>query len=103
MGWFGIPLDMVTVPMGCLVLGIIVDDTIHFLYWYRKSGSVDSAFNEAGPGAIFTSVIYILGFSLFLFSSVNPVRYFGILFITSIATALFADIVIMPIILKRGK
>jgi predicted RND superfamily exporter protein len=101
MGWLHIPLDMVTVPMGCLALGIIVDDTVHFLYWYRKAGSVYYALDNAGPGTITTSLIYILGFSVFLFSEANPVRFFGILTITAMATALFGDIVLLPHILKR--
>jgi len=101
MGWFRIPLDMVTVPMGCMALGIIVDDTIHYLYWYRKSGDVHVALENAGPGTVITSLIYILGFSIFLFSAAVPVRYFGILSITTMITALFGDMVILPTILKR--
>ena len=101
MGWFKIPLDMVTVPMGCLALGIIVDDTIHYLYWYRKTGSVQLALENAGPGTITTSIIYIAGFSVFLFADANPVKYFGILSITTMVTALFGDIVLLPYIIKR--
>jgi predicted RND superfamily exporter protein len=101
MGWFHIPLDMITVPMGCMALGIIVDDTVHFLYWYRKTDSVHLALKNAGPGSVITSLIYILGFSVFLFSEANPVRYFGILSITTMATALFGDIVILPVILMK--
>ena len=102
MGWFRIPLDMVTVPMGCLALGIIVDDTVHFLYWYRKSGDVRFALDNAGPGTVITSLIYILGFSIFLFSAAAPVRFFGILSITTMITALFGDIVVLPTILNTG-
>ena len=101
MGWFRIPLDMVTVPMGCMALGIIVDDTVHFLYWYRKSGDVHVALDNAGPGTVITSLIYILGFSIFLFSAAVPVRYFGILSITTMIAALYGDMVILPTILKR--
>ena len=101
MGWFHIPLDMVTFPMGCLALGLIVDDTVHYLYWYRKSRDVQFAYEKAGPGTVITSLIYILGFSVFLFAAANPVRYFGILAITALITALFGDIVILPIILDK--
>ena len=100
MGWFHIPLDMVTVPIGCLALGIIVDDTIHFLYWFKKTNHVEPAFKEAGPGIVVTSIIAVLGFSVFLFAQAPPVRYFGILSITAMITAFLGDIVILPIILQ---
>ncbi len=101
MGWFHVPLDMVTFPIGCLALGIIVDDTVHYLYWYRKSWSVKEAMEKAGTGCVITSLIYILGFSVFLLSEANPARFFGILSITAIVTALFGDVVLLPFILER--
>jgi predicted RND superfamily exporter protein len=101
MGWFRIPLDMVTFPMGCLALGIIVDDTIHFLHWYRKTGDLHHTLGKAGPGTVLTSLIYILGFMVFLLSDAKPVKYFGLLSITTMAAALYGDIVILPTILKK--
>jgi len=101
MGWFHIPVDMVTFPIGCMALGIIVDDTVHYLYWYRKSRDVQYALEKAGPGTIITSLIYILGFSVFLFADISPVRYFGVLSITTMIAALFGDIILLPQILKK--
>ena len=103
MGWFRIPLDMVTFPTGCLVLGIIVDDTIHMLYWYRKFENVYTAFAEGGPGIIVTSIIFIAGFSVFLFSDANPVKLFGVLTITTMIAALYGDIIILPLILQSKR
>lgn len=103
MGWLKIPLDMVTVPMGCLALGIIVDDTVHFLYWYRKTGDLHKTLENAGPGTVITSLIYIIGFSVFLFAEAIPVHYFGILSITAMLSALVGDILILPSILIRMK
>jgi predicted RND superfamily exporter protein len=100
MGWLRIPLDMVTMPMGCMALGIIVDDTVHILYWYRKTTDTDLAFENAGPGTILTSLIYIMGFCVFLTSGIYPVRYFGILLITAMATAFVGDIMLLPYLLK---
>jgi predicted RND superfamily exporter protein len=100
MGWLRIPLDMVTVPIGCLLLGIIVDDTIHFLYWYKKTGDLRKTFIEAGPGICFTTFILAIGFVVFLISSAPPVRYFGILSITALVSALISDFVLLPVILK---
>ncbi len=100
MGGYHIPLDMVTLPIGCLVLGIIVDDTVHFLYWFRKRETLHGALQEAGPGMIMTSIVHILGFSVFLLAAAPPIRYFGMLSITAMVTALFGDVIILPVILK---
>ena len=100
MGWLEIPLDMVTVPIGALLLGIIVDDTSHFLYWFKQTGDLRMTFIEAGPGIVYTTIILIFGFSVFLFSSVPPIRYFGILSISALLSAVFSDLVLLPIILQ---
>jgi predicted RND superfamily exporter protein len=100
MGWFGIPLDMVTVPICCLALGIIVDDSIHLLHWYKKTGDEHSALTEAGPGIVLTSIVMTAGFSVFLFSSVPPARNLGLLSITAMVTALFSDLVILPVLIR---
>lgn len=103
MGLLHLPLDMVTLPIGCLSLGIIVDDTIHFLYWFKKTSDLHTTLKEAGPGMVVTSLIHILGFAVFLLSGAPPVRYFGILTITAMATALFGDIVMLPVILQFSR
>jgi len=101
MGWLKIPLDMVTVPIGCLLLSIIVDDTIHFLYWFKNTGDLRTTFQEAGPGLFHTTLVLFIGFSVFLFSSVPPIKHFGILSVTALVSALVGDLVLLPIILKR--
>jgi predicted RND superfamily exporter protein len=101
MGWLKISLNMVTVPIGCLLLCVIVDDTVHFLFWYKQTNDLEMTFVEAGPGIFMTSVILIVGFSVFLLASSPPIRYFGILGITALLTALIGDLVLLPIILKK--
>jgi hypothetical protein len=100
MGWAQIPLDMVTVPIGCLVLGTAVDNTCHVLHWYKKKGEAGAAFREAGPGMIINALILSIGFAVFLFAPVPPVRYFGLLGLTGVITALFGDAVILGGIMK---
>jgi len=100
MGWLRISLNMVTVPIGCLLLCIIVDDTVHFLFWYKKTGDLRKTFLEAGPGIFLTSLILVVGFSVFLLALSPPIRYFGILGITALVTALIGDLVLLPIILR---
>jgi len=100
MGWLRISLNMVTVPIGCLLLCVIVDDSVHFLFWYKQTGDLGKTYLEAGPGIFLTSVILIVGFSVFILASSPPIRYFGILGITALLTALIGDLVLLPIILK---
>jgi predicted RND superfamily exporter protein len=103
MGWLNIPLDMVTVPIGCLLLSIIVDDTIHFIFWYKKTADIRETYKEAGPGIIYTSIVLVTGFSVFLISSSPPIRNFGILSITAMLSALCGDLILLPVILKLLK
>ena len=103
MGWLNIPLDMVTVPIGCLLLSIVVDDTLHFIFWYKQTADIRETYKEAGPGIIYTSVILVTGFSVFLISSSPPIRNFGILSITAMLSALCGDLILLPIILKLIK
>jgi len=100
MGWLKISLNMVTVPIGCLLLGIIVDDTIHFLFWYKKTDNLRITFIEAGPGIFLTTLILVMGFSVFLFAAAPPIRYFGILSIVALITAVIGDTILLPIMLR---
>ena len=100
MGWLGISLNMVTVPIGCLLLCVIVDDSVHFLFWYKQTRDLQTTYDEAGPGIFLTSIILIVGFSVFVLASSPPIRYFGILGITALLTALIGDLILLPIILK---
>ena len=100
MGWLRISLNMVTVPIGCLLLCVIVDDSVHFLFWYKQTRDLQTTYDEAGPGIFLTSVILIVGFSVFILASSPPIKYFGILGITALFTALIGDLVLLPIILK---
>lgn len=101
MGWLGIRLDMVTIPVGCLLLSIVVDDTIHFMHWFRKNRDEDEALRESGPGIIMTSVVLSAGFAILLLSGAPPVRYFGLLSITAVGIALACDLYVLPWLLRK--
>jgi predicted RND superfamily exporter protein len=100
MGWSGMTLNMATVPIGCLMLGILVDNTIHLLFWYKKNASLQEAFHEVAPGMFLTSLILVVGFSVFLFASSPPIRYFGILSIVALVTGLAGDCVLLPVLVR---
>lgn len=101
MGWMNIRLDMVTIPIGCLLLSIVVDDTIHFLYWYKKKYDWKMALENAGSGILITSVVLTGGFFVLLFSEAPPVRYFGFLSIIAVISALLLDLFVLPSLLNK--
>jgi predicted RND superfamily exporter protein len=100
MGWTGLTLNMATVPIGCLMLGILVDNTFHILFWYRKRSSLREAFDEVAPGMFLNSLILAVGFSVFLFAASPPIRYFGILSILALLTGLLGDSVLLPVLVR---
>ncbi|MBN2200306.1 MAG: hypothetical protein JW747_10725 [Candidatus Aminicenantes bacterium] len=100
MGWSGLTLSMATTPIGCLMLGILVDNTFHLLYWFRRTGTMPEAFREAAPGMVLTSVILAVGFSVFLLASSPPVRQFGLLSLAALAAGLAGDCVLLPVLVR---
>lgn len=104
MGLFGIPLDTDTLLIAPVILGIAVDDTIHFMTHYRvelaktKSISIalESAIREVGQAVLFTTMIIGLGFAVLSFSDylgMAKVGFFGSL---SIFVALLCDLFLIP-------
>ncbi|CAN5396612.1 hypothetical protein BH24GEM3_BH24GEM3_13920 [soil metagenome] len=110
MGWAGIPLEVATAMIGAIVLGIVVDDTIHFLYRYRverRTRGVEAAVGEtirgAGRPIVLTSIILILGFSVLVVSGSKSIVYFGILAGLAVGGALLADLLLLPALLLGGR
>jgi predicted RND superfamily exporter protein len=103
----GIALDVGTVMIASVALGLIVDDTIHFLYRFKveagRTGDVRSAIaraiQTAGRPIIYTSVVLALGFVVLVFASFNPVIHFGILATIVILLALAFDLVVLPAVM----
>jgi len=104
MGWFSIPLDMFTMLVASIAIGLAVDDTIHFIYnfrkYYQESGDVHLAvahtLHTAGRAMLTTSIVLSIGFFLFMLASMNNVFYFGMLVGIAIVVALLADFILAP-------
>ena len=108
MGWLGVPLDSVNSIIACTVLGIIVDDSVHFVVSYRNhlaSGStshaIDKAFGTAGRPILFTTIAITGSFLVFLFSSFEGIFQVGLLASAAVVVALFADLLLLPALLSR--
>ena len=96
MGWLGILSDVATVMVGSVAFGLAVDDTFHYLYHRRKSGSIVEAALIAGQGIVATSFMLAVGLSVLGFSGFNPVVRFGLLTALAVLIALFVDAVLLP-------
>lgn len=104
MGWFSIPLDMFTMLVASIAIGLAVDDTIHFVYhfknYFEKTGSIHQAVSHtlhtAGRAMLTTSIVLSIGFFLFMFASMHNVFYFGMLVGLAIVIALLADFFLAP-------
>ena len=105
----GITPDINTLIIASIALGIAVDDTIHYKIRFensiREGKSVDEAlddtFRSAGRGVILSTVTLVLGFGVFLFSSMQSSINFGIIAIVILLAALASDMLFLPAILKR--
>ena len=104
MGYFKVPLDADTLIVAPIIIGLAVDDTIHFLTHFRigmaKTRDIASAvvesIQEAGQAIAFTSLILSSGFLVFILSFHNGISRFGIFAAIAIMTALICDIFLLP-------
>ena len=103
----GIPLNLGTMVVGAMTMGIAVDDAIHMMNRYlraRKAGktaeqAITVAANQAGRAVIFTSIVLVLGFSMMLFGSFIPYIYTGLFAASIMALALVGDLIFLPALL----
>ncbi len=108
MGWLGITLNNVTMIIAPIILGIAVDDTIHFVYRLRillaQGKGVDEAiqetFSEVGKAITYTTLILSAGLLTLLYSSNSQFRAFGYLSALAFFTALLAEFTITPALIK---
>lgn len=103
-GWLNIPLDLMTITIAAIAMGIAVDDTIHFVHNYLQQSAdnaLSATFGHTGMAIVFTSVIIAAGFAVFGFSDFLPSVYFGILTAAAMLMALLTDLTILPALLSR--
>ncbi len=102
------PLDMFTMLVGAIIIGLSVDDTVHFFHnfaRYRHQGkSVEASVEETmlgtGRAMVATTIVLSLGFFVYTFATLNNLINFGILTGGAIIVALLADILLAPALLK---
>ena len=108
MGWLGYPLDMMTACIIPMILGLAVDDTIHFvnhahLEFHRQRNyrhAVRATFRVAGLAIVMTTIIICATFLGFSISDAIQFAHFGTLAVAGLLSALLADIFITPVLMK---
>ncbi len=104
MGIFSFPMDVFTMLVGSIAIGLAVDDTIHFMHnfrrYYEASGDPARAVHEtlqtAGRAMLVTTIVLSIGFFIFMFANMNNLFNFGLLTGLTITMALLADYFIAP-------
>lgn len=104
MGWAGIPLDMMTITIASITLGISVDNTIHYLHRLQREYPRDRDFRQAvmrchggiGKSMYYTSMAIIFGFAILALSNFIPTVYFGLLVGCALFFALVGDLILLP-------
>lgn len=107
MGLLSIPLDIMTITIAAIVIGIGVDDTIHYLHRFKIEYDIDQNYHSAaqrshgsiGRAMYYTSIIISIGFSILVLSNFLPTIYFGILTGFAMLFAMVANLTILPLLL----
>jgi len=109
MGVFSIPLDLMTITIAAISVGIAVDNSIHFVTRFSDEfvlnknypQSISAATNNIGQAMFYTTMVITAGFLIMVFS--NFVLYFGVLTGIAMVTALIANLIMLPMLIAKFK
>jgi hypothetical protein len=104
MGWVGIPLDLMTITIAAITVGIAVDNGIHYIYRFREEFHENGNYLETlrvchasvGRAVFYTSATIVFGFSILIFSNFLPTMYFGMLTGIAMIIAFLAALTLLP-------
>ena len=104
MGWLAIPLDIMTITIAAITVGIAVDDCIHYLYRYKTElprlddpiETMHYCHDNIAKAAFYTTVTIVVGFSILVLSNFIPTILFGLLTALAMIVALLAALTLMP-------
>jgi len=103
----GLEIDIGTMMTASVAMGVAVDDTIHFLAWFRTNlakgmtriDAVIETYRRVGPAMTQTTIVGGLGLFVFALSTFTPTQRFGSLMLVMLATALVGDMILLPALL----
>ena len=110
-GWSGIPLDIMTVTVAAISIGIGVDNTIHYVHRFLKEYDLQKNYDLAiknshatiGRAMFYTSLTIVLGFMILVSSNFNPSVFFGIFTSFSMIVAILAALMLLPVLIRHLK
>jgi len=103
-GLLGIPLDMMTITIAAITIGIAVDNSIHYIYRFREefqknknyNQTIDKCHSTVGIAILNTSITIVFGFSILFLSNFIPTIYFGIFTGIAMLLALISVLTLLP-------
>jgi predicted RND superfamily exporter protein len=108
MGWLGIPLDIMTITIASICIGIGVDHSIHYIHRFQlelqnqtPESAIERSHASTGKAIYYTSIIIMVGFSILGLSNFIPTIYFGVFTAFAMLVALIANLTLLPLLLLR--
>jgi len=103
-GLLGIPLDMMTITIAAITIGIAVDNSIHYIYRFKEefkkinnyNKTLDRCHNTVGVAILNTSITIVFGFSILVLSNFIPTIYFGIFTGIAMLLAMISVLTLLP-------
>tara|TARA_Y100001970_G_scaffold128175_1_gene158290 strand:- start:42756 stop:45158 length:2403 start_codon:yes stop_codon:yes gene_type:complete len=111
-GFLGIPLDIMTITIAAITIGIAVDNTIHYIYSYKNNKivnklssikSLDVSHKTVGQAILTTSLTISFGFCVLALSNFIPTIFFGLFTALAMILAMFGVLITIPSIIKHFK
>ena len=104
LGLFNIPLDMMTITIASISVGIAIDNSIHYIYRFREEFKINKNYKKTieichksvGKAIVNASLTIVFGFSILIFSNFIPSIYFGIFTGLAMLTAMTLVLTLMP-------
>ena len=111
LGWLRIPLDMMTITIASITIGISVDDAIHYVHRFKREFAKDGDYlatmfrchHSVGRAMFYTSVTITIGFSILVLSNFIPTIYFGLFTGFAMVVAMLANLTLLPKLLTLFK
>lgn len=107
MGWFGVPLDMMTITIAAITIGIAVDHAIHYIHRFKVEfvkgrnyrATVNRCHGSIGKAIYYTAITITVGFSILALSNFIPTVYFGLLIGLAMLVALMNNLTLLPVLI----
>ncbi len=104
MGWLNIPMDMMTITIAAITIGIAVDNGIHYIYRFKEEYAHNGDYiktlhichSNIGKAVLYTTATIIFGFSILMLSNFTPTVYFGMLTALAMFIALMSALTLLP-------